>query len=441
MTVKIAVVGCGYVADHYMETLENHPVLELLGVTDKDASRAQILHDYYGVPVYGSLDDVLSDPKVQVVVNLTDPESHYEVSKAALEAGKHVYSEKPLSVHMDEARELVQLAKSRGLLLSSAPCSILSEAAQTLWKAVRDGAVGKVRVVYAELDDNPIYLMKPEGWSNERGVPWPYLNEYETGCTLEHAGYYLTWLCAMFGPAKSITAFSSCVVPDKTQLPLSPPDTPDLSIACIQFHSGVVARLTCSIVAPYDHRLRIVGDEGVLGVDECWHYGTPVYLERFSQLSLNARKARSVRGNSFMQNLFGVGGRQQILVKKPLPNLAKRWAELMSGKRSPVRAAVKALSKNELVSMDFFRGVAEMAYAIEGRRNLLLSADFVLHVNELTLAMQSAGTEGKPYEITTTFAPLTPLPSTVSSPITYGEVKQGFMTSMVEAMIAKLHRH
>src|SRR5262245_14014744 len=154
MVVKIAVVGCGYVADHYMETLENHPNLELLGVTDRKIERAEILSKHYGVKVYPSLDAVLADTQVQIVANLTDPENHYDVSKASLNAGKHVYSEKPLSIHMDEAKELVALAKEKGLMLSSAPCSVLSEAAQTLWKAVRDGAVGKVRVVYAELDDN-----------------------------------------------------------------------------------------------------------------------------------------------------------------------------------------------------------------------------------------------------------------------------------------------
>jgi predicted dehydrogenase len=441
MVVKIAVVGCGYVADHYMETLENHSNLQLLGVTDKRIERAEVLAKHYGVNVYPSLDAVLTDPDVQIVVNLTDPENHYSVSKAALHAGKHVYSEKPLSTRIEEAKELVELAQSKGLLLSSAPCSVLSEAAQTLWKAVRDGAVGNVRVVYAELDDNPIYLMKPEGWTNERGIPWPYLNEYETGCTLEHAGYYLTWLCAMFGPAKSIVGFSSCTVPDKTTLPLDPPDTPDLSIACIRFQSGVVARLTCSIVAPYDHRLRIIGDKGMLSVDECWHYGTPVYLERFSQVGLNARKARSVRSSTFMQALFGVGGRKQKLVKKPLPNLSKRLSEFLARKRSLAGAAVKTMSKYELVSMDFFRGVAEMASAIEGQRSCLLSAEFVLHVNELTLAMQSAGETGTPYEITTTFQPLTPPVSTLSAPVTYGEVKPGLMTSFTEAMIARLHRH
>jgi predicted dehydrogenase len=439
--LKIAIIGCGYVADHYLETLPNHPNLDLQGVVDHNLSRADIVADHYGTKTYPSTEALLADRKVELVVNLTDPDSHYEVSKASLLAGKHVYSEKPLSVDFAEAKELVALAEEKGLLLSSAPCSILSETAQTLWKAVRDGAVGRVHLVYAELDDNPIYLMRPEGWANETGAPWPYLNEYEVGCTLEHAGYYLTWLAAIFGPAVSVTGFSACVVHDKTPLSLDPPNTPDFSVACIVFRSGVIARLTCSIVAPYDHRIRIIGNEGVLWTDECWHYRAPVYLERFSQLSLNARKARSVRSNSTLQSFFGVNGRRQKLVLRPGSQSGRYLREIASGKRSILGAALKAVSRRELVSMDFFRGVAEMAHAIQGGRPCLLPAEFVLHVNELTLAIQNAGKAGAPYRVTTSFEPLSPMQSTLESERTYGETKAGLIGSMIEKLIARLHKH
>ena len=87
-------------------------------------------------------------------MNLTNPASHFEVSRACLEAGKHVYSEKPLATNMDDARALCALAESKGLMLASAPCSVLGEAAQTLWLALRRNEIGKVRLVYAELDDD-----------------------------------------------------------------------------------------------------------------------------------------------------------------------------------------------------------------------------------------------------------------------------------------------
>ena len=177
--MRIAIVGCGYVADHYLETLPNHPRLALQGVADLNLDRANAVAKHYGTRVYPSTQDLLADPEVELVVNLTDPGSHYEVTRASLLAGKHVYSEKPLSVDLSEARELVELAEKQGLLLSGAPCSVLGETAQTLWKAVQDGAVGRVQLVYAEIDDNPVYLMRPEGWTSPTGAPWPYRNEFE----------------------------------------------------------------------------------------------------------------------------------------------------------------------------------------------------------------------------------------------------------------------
>jgi predicted dehydrogenase len=440
--VQIAIIGCGYVFDHYMECLHFHPELSIAGVREIDDQRAATVASHYGLRLYGSMDEMLADPGVRIVVNLTDPANHFEINRASLLAGKHVYSEKPLSTRLEEARELVDTARERNLLLSSAPCSVLSESAQTLWKAILDGAIGTARLAYAELDDNPIYLMRPEGWTSETGASWPYLNEYEVGCTLEHAGYYLTWLAALFGPAESVTAFSDCVAPDKTPLPLDPPDTPDFSTASITFKSGVVARLTCSIVSPYDHRLQIVGNEGALRVDECWHYATPVYLERFSQKTLNARKARTVRSSSVLQSLFGIGGSRLPLVTKPQSHFRNRIREVASRRRSPLSAAARLMSKRELVNMDFFRGVAEMAASVDAGRDCILSAEFVLHVNELTLAMQNAGRTMQPYIPETTFEPLSPLPSTLASKHSYAPTnKRSGPNAILDRLIARAHKH
>ena len=141
--------------------------------------------------------------------------------------------------------------------------------------------VGTVRLVYAEMDDGMVSRMPYRAWKSASGAPWPATDEFEVGCTFEHAGYYLTWLPAFFGPAQTVTAFSSCLLPDKqTDEPLSE-NAPDFSVACIKFASGVVARLTCSIIAPHDHSLRIVGDEGILSTHDCWYYRSPVRIQRF----------------------------------------------------------------------------------------------------------------------------------------------------------------
>lgn len=371
--MRIAIVGCGFVADYYLKTLPLYPDLEIAGVMDRVPERATKFSTYHSVPVYASLAELLADPTVEIVLNLTNPRSHYEVSKAALEAGKHVYSEKPLAMAMAEAEELVNLAEQKGLLISSAPCSLLGETAQTIWKALREKKVGQVRLVYAEMDDGLVHKMPYKSWVSESGTPWPYKDEFEVGCTLEHAGYYVTWLTAFFGPAETVTAFSSCLIPDKeTDVPLEV-NAPDFSVACIKFASGVVARLTCGIVAPHDHELRIIGDDGVLGIEDCWYYGSPVYIKRMMRIR------RKVFMSPWKQNY--------PLVRKP-PKFSYKGSQ----------------------QMDFARGVAEMAAAIREKRPCRLSPRFSLHNNEIVLAIQNALATGAPYKLTTTFEPVVPMP-------------------------------
>lgn len=371
--MRIAIVGCGFVADYYLKTLPSYPELEITGVMDRVEERATKFSAYHGVPTYPSLEALLADPKVDIVLNLTNPKSHYAVSKAALEAGKHVYSEKPLAMAMSEAEELVNLAEQRGLLISSAPCNLLSETAQTLWKALREKKIGHVRLVYAEMDDGLVHRMPYQKWVSESGTPWPYKDEFEVGCTLEHAGYYVTWLTAFFGPAETVTAFSSCLIPDKqTDVPLDE-NAPDFSVACIKFASGVVARLTCSIVAPHDHELRIIGDDGILGIEDCWYYGSPIYIKRMI----------SIRRKTFITP----------------------WKQNYPLVRKPLKFGYKGAQQ-----MDFARGVAELAAAIQEKRPCRLSPRFSLHNNELVLAIQNALETGAPHKLTTTFEPLEPMP-------------------------------
>jgi predicted dehydrogenase len=371
--MRIAIVGCGFVADYYLKTLPNHPELELVGVMDRISDRATKFAAHYDIArVFPTLAELLAEPSIDIVLNLTNPRSHYEVSKACLEAGKHVYSEKPFAMEMGQAEDLVKIAAEKGLSFSSAPCNVLSETAQTVWKALREKQIGEVRLVYAEMDDGLVHKMPYQKWLSESGTPWPYKDEFEVGCTLEHAGYYTTWLTAFFGPAKTVTAFSSCLIPDKqTDVPLDN-NAPDFSVACIQFASGVVARLTCSIVAPHDHELKIIGDDGVLCIDDCWYYGSPVYIKRMIK----------IRRKVFMSPLK----QNYPLVKKPKGRFNKGSQQ-----------------------MDFSRGVAEMAAAIRENRPCRLSTQFSLHNNEIVLAIQNALETGAPYQLTTTFDPIEPM--------------------------------
>ncbi|MGK7939209.1 MAG: Gfo/Idh/MocA family protein [Crocosphaera sp.] len=372
--MRIGIVGCGFVADYYLKTLPLHPNLELVGVMDLDPQRSEHFSRYHSVAKYSSLEALLDDPQVSIVLNLTNPRSHFQVSQACLNAGKHVYSEKPLGMTLSEAKTLVDLAESKNLYLASAPCNVLSETAQTIWKALREKVIGDVRLVYAEMDDGMVHQMAYKKWQSASGIPWPYKDEFEVGCTLEHAGYYINWLTAFFGPVKTVTAFSSCLIPDKnTDVPLEI-NAPDFSVACLEFDSGVVARLTCSIVAPHDHHFTIVGDQGLLSTKDCWYYRSPVYLQ----------KRLTIRRKTFISPW-----------KQKYPLVGKG------------RSKYGYKGSQE---MDFCRGVAELAQAITEKRNCRLSAQYSLHINEIVLAIQKSGNTGAPYQVTSTFDPVQPMP-------------------------------
>lgn len=414
--MTIAFVGCGYVFDIYMRSKWAHPELRVAGVFDIDSTRAATVRRYYGFHVYPSLTSLLSDPAVELVVNLTTIDSHYEVSKRALDAGKHVYSEKPLAKQLEQVRELFEIAKRNDVVFTGAPCNLYCDAVSTMWKAVRDGAIGKPVLVYAELDDSPIHLQKMEEVRSPTGAPFPYVEEFQEGCTVEHIGYHLVWMCAMFGPAMSVTAFSSCLIETKTATQLCPPDTPDYSVACINFANGVSARITCSWVAPRDHRLRIIGLEGELCADSYCHDRTAVRLERFSSVSLIARKAYHVRTQPLIGRLFGVGGRKLRLIS--------RWkshavgAERGSGTSAKQRL-ISWVRRREIYAQDKFLGIAEMARAIEEQRPQPMPADFQTHVNELTFLVQRAGPNGVAVAPETTFDRFDPLPEVTGFPHDY----------------------
>lgn len=401
--MKIGFIGCGYVFDHYMTTLARHPQLEIAGITDIDRARAEQVSAYYNLKVYETNEELLADPEVGIVVNLTSIPAHYEVSRTALEAGKHIYSEKPLTETIDQARALADLAQTRNLRLSAAPSNALSPTVQTLWTLVNQGAVGDVRMVYAEFDDNPVYLLQPETWASRSGAPWPYLHEYEMGCTWEHAGYHLTWMCAIFGPVARVTAFSKATLPDKTDQPLSPSDTPDFSVAALEFESGVVGRLTCSIAAPVDHRMRIIGNKGEAGADTYRHYESPVRLETFTPFTLKARNLIALRQHSALGRVFGIGGRRVPLVLTPPPGLQTRHDEILGwGPKS----WLKRLRRNQFGQQDKCMGLAELVDAIATDRPQFPATDFTVHLTELTLAIQGAGPHGTAQELTTRFDPV-----------------------------------
>jgi predicted dehydrogenase len=432
--MKVAFVGCGYVFDIYMRTKWAYPEIEVCGVFDLDTARSEVVRRHYGFRVYADLDEVLADPEVQTVVNLTSIKSHVEVTRRSLEAGKHVYSEKPVALDLADARELFDLAATRGLVLTCAPSNVYTDAVRTAWKAIVDGAVGKPVLIYAELDDNPAHLMRLESVRSPTGAPFPYAEELQEGCTVEHVAYHLVWLCAMFGPAQSVVAASTWLVAQKTQTPLDPPDTPDLSVAMLTFANGLTARVTCSWVGPRDHSFRIIGEEGQITVDNVFHDRSPVFLERFSRVSLSARKLRSLRTSPGIARRFGIGGRRLSLVQ--------HWKSYAVGAEKGVGTSLKHrlvswLRIREVYAQDKLLGIAEMMRALGSGNPQPLTPEFLLHLNELTLLIQRAGSAGIATTPTTTFDALTLFDDSGVS-TTSGNIRETYRQRLLESLVGRV---
>ena len=349
--IRIAIVGTGYVADLYMPSLRTFPELEICGVWDKDAERLAAFAGHWRVPAAESL-DALTAARPLILLNLTNPHAHEAVNRTTLEAGCHVWCEKPLALSWDEAEALAGLAAAKGLHLASAPCNLLGRSAQTAWRAIRDGRIGTPRLAYAELDDDFLPAAPYRSWRSESGALWPAADEFRTGCTLEHAGYYLAPLMAMFGPVRRIVSASARVLdPEQTG---AGHEAPDYASATL-FFDAMVARLTCSIVARHDHRLRIFGDEGVLEVDDAWANAAPVRIRRRHVI-------------------------RRRLINSPF-----------AARVRPDGASHPMVAPRGAAAMNFALGVAEMARAIAVGATPRLAGPFALHLTEVVLAMQAGG--------------------------------------------------
>ena len=204
--VRVALVGAGVIASATRRG-SRRPRLELAGATDVLPGRApRPSSRSTAASAYGSLEELLADDRVDIVVNLTAPSSHAAVTRAALDAGKHVHTEKPLALRTAEARELAALATERGVRLSCAPATLLGEAQQTAWKLVRDGRSA------------PFASSMPRrtGAGSSRWHPSPE-SLYEVGPLVDVGIYPLTILTAMFGPVRRVSAYATTLQPERTR--------------------------------------------------------------------------------------------------------------------------------------------------------------------------------------------------------------------------------
>ncbi|MFN3690241.1 MAG: Gfo/Idh/MocA family protein, partial [Fimbriimonadales bacterium] len=141
--MKVGIVGCGNISPVYLRVAQRFPEIEVFAVADAIPELAQERARQFEIPHVLRVEELLSHPEIEIVLNLTPPQAHAPINKAALEAGKHVYCEKPFGVNREEAREVLEVAHQKGLYVGCAPDTVLGAGIQTCLKLIRDGAIGE----------------------------------------------------------------------------------------------------------------------------------------------------------------------------------------------------------------------------------------------------------------------------------------------------------
>ncbi|AZS43079.1 Gfo/Idh/MocA family protein [Microbacterium oleivorans] len=198
--VGVGIVGAGVISQTYLENLTSFPDVKVVAIGDMIPERAKAKAEEHGVPSWGTLEDVLGNPDVELVVNLTIPESHIAVSSQAVAAGKHVWTEKPLGLDREGARQLLQDADAAGVRVGSAPDTILGPGFQSAKRAIAEGVIGTPLFVQTAFQ-----TQGPDLWHPEPA----FLFARGAGPLLDMGPYYFSALVSLLGPIAGVAARGS----------------------------------------------------------------------------------------------------------------------------------------------------------------------------------------------------------------------------------------
>jgi len=275
----VGIIGCGNISKIYALAGRKFEGIELVACADIDVSRARALAEEEGIPRALDVSQLLADPGIELVINLTIPAAHAEITTRAIEKGKHVYSEKPLALRRRQARECIGLAREKGLRIGCAPDTFLGAGLQTCRKLIDEGAIG------VPLAGAGFMLSRgPESWH-----PNPEFFYKKGGGPLFDMGpYYLTAFAALLGSVRRVTASarSSFRQREITSQPLAGTlidvDVHTHVTAVLDFDSGPIVTLTTSfdVTGTRLPKIEIFGSEGTLSVPDPNTFGGPVWLLR-----------------------------------------------------------------------------------------------------------------------------------------------------------------
>lgn len=277
--LTIGVIGCGNISSTYFQAPQQFNNLRIVACADIDLPRAQAQAAKFGIPKACSVEELLADPEIEVVLNLTVPAVHAQISLAALQANKAVYGEKPLATNRADGEAILHTAREKNLRVGCAPDTFLGGGLQTCIKLINDGAIGAPVAATAFV----------VGHGMEHWHPDPFFF-YQPGAgpLFDMGPYYLTALISMLGPIRRVSASAKISFPERivTSKPKAgtkiPVNTPTHVAGTLDFANGTIATLITSFDVWHHHlpSIEIYGTEGSLSVPDPNTFGGPVRLRR-----------------------------------------------------------------------------------------------------------------------------------------------------------------
>jgi predicted dehydrogenase len=297
--VNVGVVGCGNISGIYLEMGQTFDILNISAVADLISERAKAQAEKYHIPRVLSVDEMMADPSIEIIVNLTIPNAHAEVAFRALEAGKSIYNEKPLAIQREDGQKMLAFAKSKGLRIGGAPDTFLGGGLQTCRKLIDDGWIGTPVAAAA--------FMLCHGHESWHPAPEFYY-KVGGGPMFDMGPYYLTALVALMGPVRRVTGSVRTTFPTRliTSQPLNgmviTVDVPTHVAGVLDFSNGAIATIVTSFDV-WAHNMpciEIYGTAGSLSVPDPNGFGGPVKvrcsgMENWMEISLTHGYAKNTR--------------------------------------------------------------------------------------------------------------------------------------------------
>jgi len=295
---KIGLIGCGTISQAYLNAVKKFQFIEISSCADINPTAAQDKSSEFNIK-FSSVDELLEDSEIEMVLNLTTPQAHVEINAKALNAGKNVYCEKPLAVIREDGSRIVKLAKQKGLMLGSAPDTFLGGGHQTARKLIDDGAIGRPVAGTA--------FMMCHG--HESWHPNPAFYYLRGGGPLLDMGpYYLTTLVNLLGPVKCVSAFAKRSFEERVATTKErngerlPVEVPTHVAGTLEFHNGAIITMVTSfdVWKHSNHFIEIHGSNGSIQIPDPNDFNGPVRVSNgggdWQEVPLTHKYTSNMRG-------------------------------------------------------------------------------------------------------------------------------------------------